>query len=211
MNVPVRRFAAAAIAVLFATAAAAHETSEQGEPADPHAHHHHHTSVDAHTTRSIIEYEVPDVRLVRDDGKTVKLRAVLDAGRTVVLSFIYTTCTTVCPVSSATLANLQGKLGVGNSKVQLVSISIDPDEDTPARLGEYARKFGAGPNWRHYTGTTEASITVQRAFDAYRGDKMNHEPDMYIRKAGAHSWVRLRGFATADDLLAETGAVVASK
>jgi protein SCO1/2 len=95
--------------------------------------------------------------------------------------------------------------------VQLVSISIDPDEDTPAELAEYAKKFRAGPGWRFYTGTAETSIEVQRAFDAYAGDKMRHAPDTYVRRAGHPSWVRLRGFASADELLAECGVAAAAK
>ncbi len=116
---------------------------------------------------------------------------------------MYTTCTTFCPVTSATLGQLQGLLGADISKVQMVSISIDPDQDTPARLAEHAKKFGAGPNWRHYTGTAEASLAVQRAFDAYRGDKMNHEPVFFIHNPGSRSWIRLDNFPSADELLAE--------
>jgi protein SCO1 len=164
----------------------------------------------AHTSRSIVEFSVPDVRLVRDDGKAVGLREELDGRRSVVLSFIYTGCTTICPVTSATFAQLQRRLGAGISKVQLVSISIDPDQDTPDRLAAYAKQFRAGPGWRFYTGTAGASVEVQRAFDAYDGDKMRHEPDSYVRRAGSQSWVRLHGFASADELLAECGEVVTS-
>jgi protein SCO1/2 len=94
-------------------------------------------------------------------------------------------------------------LGEDRERVHLVSISIDPEEDTPARLHDYARRFEAGPSWQHYTGTVSASLVVQRAFQAYRGDKMGHPPVTFVRTAPGESWVRLDGFATADTLLRE--------
>jgi len=170
------------------------------ESADPHAHHHHAVPVNARTTAN---YTVPDVMLVRDDGKPVQLGREMDDGRPVVLSFIYTSCTTVCPLTSLTLAQLQDKLGAARDTVHLMSISIDPEQDTPTRLHEYAKKYGAGPEWQHYTGTLAASRTAQQAFDVYRGNKMEHAPATLIRAAPGAPWVRIDGFATADQLLAE--------
>jgi protein SCO1/2 len=70
-------------------------------------------------------------------------------------------------------------------------------------LREYAARFKAGPEWRHYTGTVQASITAQRAFNVYETDKANHQPVTLVRSAGGNHWVRFEGFASADQLLAE--------
>ena len=140
---------------------------------------------------------------MRDDGKAVDFLAELNDGRPVYLNFIYTTCTTICPLSSQVFSMLQQKLGADRDKVHLMSVSIDPEQDTPARLRAYAGKFHAGPGWTHYTGTSAASIAVQRAFNAFRGDKMNHTPLTLYRAAPGQAWVRLDGFATADQLLGE--------
>lgn len=177
------------------------------ESPDPHAHHHMTTE----TTRRIAEYTVPQVSLIREDGKTVSLPEELNDGRPVVLSFIYTTCTAICPVISQNLAQLQRKLGTDRDRVHLVSVSIDPEQDTPTRLAAYARKYGAGPEWQHYTGTVSASVATQRAFDVYRGDKMSHTPVTLLRAAPDKSWVRIEGFATANDLLTEIRSMLASK
>lgn len=165
------------------------------------AHDHHH--VIPETIRSVRDYPLPAVSLVREDGKPVMLADALNDGRPVVLTFIYTTCTTVCPLTSQTLSDLQDKLGMSRASVHLVSISIDPEQDTPAKLREYAQRFGAGPQWQHYTGTLAASQTVQRAFDVYRGNKMDHAPVILVRAAPGARWVRIEGLATADQLLAE--------
>jgi len=175
---------------------------------DPHAHHHH---VMPEQLRSVADYAVPDVKLVRDDGKTVLLDTELNDGRVVVLNFIYTTCTSVCPLTSQTFSQLQNKLGPARDHVHLMSISIDPEQDTPARLREYAAKFGAGRQWQHYTGSLAASIAAQAAFNVYRGDKMSHVPATLVRAAPGAPWVRIDGFATADQLLAELPDVGASR
>ncbi len=193
-----------AMLAAFCAAFAVHPAA--ADRVDPHAHHHH---VVPDTTRTVRDYALPSVSLIRDDGATVSLPAELGDGRPVVLNFIYTTCTTVCPVTSQTFSELQRKLGPARDAVHLVSISIDPEQDTPARLHAYAQKFGAGPAWQHYTGTVAASVASQRAFDVYRGDKMSHAPVTLVRTGPAASWVRIEGFASVDQLLAELRPVVA--
>ena len=188
--------------VLVPAAAAAHDAN------DPHAAHHH---VAAATVRTSAEYLIPEVKLLRDDGKTVTLAQELNDGRPVVMNFIYTTCTSICPLTSQTFADLQAKLGTQRDRVHLVSISIDPEEDTPPRLREYARRYDAGPEWQHYTGTLAASLAVQRAFNVDRGGKMNHTPVTLLRMRPGDRWVRIDGFATADQLAGELRDVVASR
>ena len=153
--------------------------------------------------RSEAAYEVPDVMLVRQDGKKVSLKKELNDGRPVFLNFIYASCTTLCPVLSHVFSKTQEQLGKERDKVHLVSISLDPENDTPAKLIEYGKKFKAGAHWQHYTGTKQDSVTVQKAFDAYRGDKMNHTPTTFLRASPGKAWVRLDGFLSPDDLIRE--------
>jgi protein SCO1/2 len=150
---------------------------------------------------SMADYVTPQLWLVRDDGQKVSLPKELDDGRPVLLNFIYTTCPGICPVMSHVFSQFQERVGADRSKLHMVSISIDPEQDTPARLRAYAKKFSAGSQWQHYTGTVQASVLVQKAFDAYRGDKMSHDPLTLMRAAPGKPWVRVDGFASADDLL----------
>ncbi len=154
-------------------------------------------------TRSVANYEIPDIQLLRADGKAVSLPDELNDGRPVVMNFFFTTCTTICPLGSQTFARLQGLLGKDRSRVHMVSISIDPEEDTAARLSEYAKQYKAGPNWSFYTGTVQASLAAQRAFGAYRGDKMDHAPLTLFRAAPGRPWIRIDGFATPEELYHE--------
>lgn len=168
---------------------------------DPHAAHHAASS--SAVTRTTAHYATPNVEVVREDGRHVRLREEIEDGRPVVLAFIYTSCTTICPLTSQTLARVQQLLGPEHERVHLVSVSIDPEQDTPARLREYAQTFHAGRAWQHYTGTRAASEYVQRAFGVYRGDKMSHPPAIFVRPAPGGEWIRLDGFPTADQVLAE--------
>jgi protein SCO1 len=162
-----------------------------------------HNEMNAGVRRSEANYAVPDIKLVRDDGKTVSLPAELNDGRPVVLNFIYTSCTTICPMSSQMFEQFQDRLGARHEPVHLVSISIDPEQDTPARLRAYAEQFHAASGWNHYTGTAAATSAVQRAFNAYRGDKMSHTALTLVRGAPGSPWIRMDGFASVEDLLAE--------
>jgi protein SCO1/2 len=141
------------------------------------------------------------VRLTRDDGKVVSLPEEMNDGRPVVLNFIFTSCSSVCPLMSGVFGQFARKLGAERDHVHLMSISIDPEQDTPARLRQYAREFKAGPEWQHYTGTVEASLVAQRAFGVYRGDKMSHTAVTLLRAAPGAPWLRLDGFVTPDELL----------
>ena len=160
--------------------------------------------------RSTVSYVAPPVTMVRDDGKSVSLPRELDDGRPVVLNFIFTTCSSICPLTSRTLEEFQRKLGAQAVQVHLMSISIDPEQDTPARLSEYAHKFHAGPEWQYYTGTLEASLAAQKAFDVYRGEKMSHTPVTLMRSAPGKPWLRIEGFVTPDELVDDYQKLLAS-
>src|SRR6267143_1091689 len=92
--------------------------------------------------RSTVTYETPAVTLVREDGKRVSLARELDDGRPVLLNFIFTTCSSICPLTSRTLEEFQHKLGSEAARVHLMSISIDPEQDTPARSPRVSRHSG---------------------------------------------------------------------
>jgi protein SCO1 len=153
--------------------------------------------------RTAVDYKIPAVKLVGTNGQPQFLPAALDQNKPVMLNFVFTTCGGICPMMSATFSQVQKQLGADSDKLQMVSISIDPEHDTPAVLTDYAKKFSAGPQWQFMTGSAENSITVQRAFDMYRGDKMNHTPVTFLRAGEGKPWLRIEGGASAADLVRE--------
>jgi len=189
------------LALALAVASALRPARAEAAP-DSVPSHRLHVDVDP-VQRTLVEVPLGPVQLVREDGVSVSLNELLNADRPVYVDFIYTTCTALCPIMSGTFASLQDKLGSARDRVSLISISIDPEEDTPRRMREFRRKYDAGDEWHFYTGTLEQSIAAQRAFGVYTGDKMLHQPVMLFRAGPKARWVRLDGFATPDDLLRE--------
>ncbi|MDR3370152.1 SCO family protein [Rhodoferax sp.] len=161
-------------------------------------------------TVTTAQYTVPPLWLIRDDGQKVLLTQELNDGRPVILNFIYTTCTGICPLMSQVFSEFQSRLGDQREKVHMVSITIDPEQDTPARLRVYAQRYSAGSQWQHYTGTVNAIIATEKAFNVYGGDKMNHSSLTLLRSAPGKSWVRMDGFASSQDLMDQFAKLTAS-
>ena len=170
-----------------------------------HGEHHHHATVaeEAGVRRSVVQYDIPNISLIAMDGDPRSLPKALDAQSPTVLNFVFTTCTAICPMLTATFAQFQRELGTERRNVNMVSISIDPEHDTPAKLHEYAQKYQADTQWRFYTGELNDMVRIQKAFDVYRGNKMNHIPVTFLRQSSDAPWVRLDGFASAQDLMRE--------
>jgi protein SCO1/2 len=208
------RPASAKLCITLATLAGLATGARAADAADAHAHHHHHaaaSSVQADAKATRVEINLPATMLLDSQGRSVTLASELADKRPVLLNFIFTTCTAICPVMTQVFANVQDELGADRNKVRMVSISIDPEQDTPAALAKYAERFHAGPQWSFLTGTPEASVAVQKAFGSYRGDKMNHEAVTFLRPAPGKSWVRIDGLAKPASLLNQVKAAVAGK
>jgi protein SCO1 len=78
-------------------------------------------------------------------------------GHVTIVNFVFTRCESICPVSSMKMERIQAQTADLGDRIKLLSISVDPEYDTPARLAEYATRFKADPaRWRFLTGPTEA-------------------------------------------------------
>lgn len=161
------------------------------------------SAAEARYKRSLEKYTVPDVVLINQDGEKVRLKSLLETDYPVVIDFIYGTCTTICPVLSAGFLNLQKKVGTDGRKLRLISITIDPENDTPKIMKEYLQRFRAKPGWEFLTGSRADINTVMRAFNAYIPDKMSHYPINLIRSPKDGSWVRLFGIMSSKEFMEE--------
>jgi len=97
--------------------------------------------------------QVPDFRLMERSGQSVTLSDL--RGQIWIADFIFTRCPGPCPLMSARMAGLQQPLAE-RADVRLVSITVDPEYDTPQVLREYADRFRAGPSWLFLTGNKAA-------------------------------------------------------
>lgn len=153
--------------------------------------------------RSVERYQMPDVTLINQEGKNVRLKSLVESGKPVIVDFIYGTCTTICPVLSACFTNLQNKLGTNTQKVQLISISIDPENDSPKVMREYLKRYRAKPGWDFLTGNRTDIDTVMKAFDAYIPNKMSHYAVTFIHMPGGNSWIRINGITSTSEFIEE--------
>lgn len=176
-----------------------------GEQATEHPAHENAAAppTAASSQRSEVRVNLPEVKLLRQDGKSMSLSEAMADGRPIMLNFIFTTCTTICPVQSHLFASVQSKLGKEHDQVHLLSISIDPENDRPWLLQAYAKKMKAKPGWDFFTGAAGSVEAILKAFGVYRGDKMNHIPVTFLRASSDKPWVRLDGIISAETLIRE--------
>lgn len=153
-----------------------------------------------------------DRPLLDQDGRTVDLRRDLVAERIVVMGFVYTSCTTVCPLVSSIMGKLQARLGeqVGR-EVSLVSISVDPQRDTPQRLLDYSRRYHAGPGWRWLTGEPVAVDDTLKALGAWSADYESHPPLILVGDGRSERWTRFYGFTDPAVLQAKVAELQAAR
>ena len=149
-------------------------------------------------------YSLPDVTLMNQDGVKVRFKNLVDSGKPVILNFIFTSCTTICPLLATAFSRLQIIMGEEADHVTLISISSDPDHDSPPIMKEYLHRLGAKPGWEFLTGTPEDIAQVMKAFDAQVGNKMDHFPLKFLHAPGAaDQWVRLNGLIGGSRLIEE--------
>lgn len=173
---------------------------------DPHAGHQvgHQAPQDA-------PVRFVDAMLIDQHERPVLLQDEV-ADRIVVMGFIYTSCTTVCPVVSAIMQKVQERLGgrVGDD-VRLISISIDPLRDTPARLRDQARTYQAGPGWIWLTGAVPAVTDTLKGLGTWSADLQNHQPVILVGDGRSGRWTRYYGFTDPAVLVARVAELSAAR
>jgi protein SCO1 len=143
-------------------------------------------------------YRLPAVKLQDEAGRKVDLQQLFATRRPMIVNFIFTSCPEICPVMTGTQLQLQRQLRDDPTNPLFVSITLDPDQDTPEVLAEYAERFGA--NWKFLTGGRAEVLQTLQAFDAWRGNKMNHAAVTLLRRNPGAPWTRVEGLAPASAL-----------
>ena len=164
-----------------------------GPPAPPPAAHQEKASV-----------RFADVSLLDQDGMPVRLEKDLVGDRLVVMGFIYTSCTTVCPVVSSIMGKVQQQLGgrVGE-EIRLVSISVDPQRDDAKRLASYSRAFQHGPGWSWLTGSPYAISETLKGLGSFSANLSEHPPLILVGDGRTGHWTRYYGFTDPNVLITE--------
>jgi len=169
---------------------------------DPHAKHRAMMKQKSEPALESADVDLRDRPLLTQDGEEVLFVSDVIGDNIVVMDFVYTTCTTICPVLSAIFTQVQGKLGeqVGDDVV-LVSMSVDPIRDTPQRLKAYSAKHRAGDSWLWLTGAKPVVDEVLVGVGAYTTNFEDHPTMVLIGDGRTGEWKRLFGFPNPDRIV----------
>src|SRR3954471_12130646 len=135
----------------------------------------------------------PNVAMTTQDGDEVRFYDLIK-GKTVAIDLIYTNCQYACPIETSRLARMQQLLGDRMGKdVFFVSISIDPEHDTPAVLKAYGAKFKAGAGWTFLTGKMADIDVLSRKLGLWSDPKETqdgHTPMLLLGNEATGEWMR---------------------
>ena len=115
------------------------------------------------STKSAIGARLPDVDVITQDGKKVRFYDDLIKDRIVMINFFYAECEKLCPPMTANLLKVKKLLGdrVGKDMF-MYSLTLKPQQDSPAVLEHYSQMYDVGPGWQFLTGTPEVMETLRR-------------------------------------------------
>jgi protein SCO1/2 len=168
-------------------------------------HTHHGTPASA----AARPYTIADLPVLTQDGTSIHFYRDLVKGRVVVMNFVFTSCTTICPTMGATFARVQTLLGQ-RKDVALISVSIDPANDTPERLAAWSRRLGAGPGWTLVTGRSPDISEILKSLGVFTSTPAAHTPVVLVGDELAGKWERVDGLATPKAILAAVDRVAGS-
>src|SRR5678809_428104 len=196
------------VAAVFTTT---QKSLAQNPAAPPAPHDHSHLSKSSEESSAAQKY-FTDVELTNQDGKKVRFYSDVLKGKTVVVNAFFTTCTSVCPPMNRNMEKIQEALGdrVGRN-VFLVSMTVDPETDTPARMKEYAKKFHAGPGWLFLTGKKENLDWALYKLGQYVENKDDHQTVLIIGNEPTGLWKKAFGMANVAELVQVVESVVNDK
>lgn len=158
-------------------------------------------SIDAAASKPKPNITIPDLSVLDQNGKQINFYGGLIKNKTVAINFIFTTCTSSCPLSTAIFRQVQKRLG--SHQVQLISISVDPTHDKPSDLLAYSKKFNIAPGWTFITGDKTTISEILKGLGAYTSNPNEHTSMVIVGNDFRQQWVRLFGLPRADAVIAE--------
>ena len=152
--------------------------------------------------RSPAEKYFSDVELINQDGQKMRFYNDVLKDKVVVINTFFTSCTGVCPPINRTLERMQEALGDRLGKdAFLVSMSVDPETDTPSKLKEYSQRFHARSGWIFLTGKKENVDWALYKLGQYVETKDGHTTIIIIGNEPKGLWKKAFGLAKADELM----------
>ena len=182
----------ARITVALLLAAAMAEFGAAGDrrdkPPDPHA------NLQAYTAYQLRQH-FPNVTLINQDKKRVQFYDDLIKGKIVVIQFMFSNCERLCPMVTPNLVKVQKEVQKqAPGEISFVSITVDPDHDTPELLKAYSQKFHAQPGWQFLTGQRADIERIRRELGVYDPEdtQFEHMNVLTVGNEPAGDWFSIR-------------------
>jgi cytochrome oxidase Cu insertion factor (SCO1/SenC/PrrC family) len=162
-------------------AAAANQVAQAAKPEGP---------PDETTTRNYFT----DLPVQSQDGEWRRFYTDLLKDKTVVINFVYTNCPDACPLQTAKLVQVKESIGdLFGDRVHFVSISIDPERDTPEALKKFAEQQRADvPGWSFVTGEKKNIDHIVKKLGQYSDDVDMHSTALLLGNVRTRHWVKIR-------------------
>jgi protein SCO1/2 len=158
------------------------------------AQHQHHAVAATTSAVTAVNLNIADAPVIDQTGAARHFYSDLVKDRVVVMNFIFTSCTTICPTMGATFARVQRILGDRN--VTLISVSVDPATDTPQRRDAWSKQLDARPGWTLVTGDKPEIDRLLKSLGVFTPSRETHTPTLLIGDARSGRWQRASGFTS---------------
>jgi len=153
-----------------------------------------------------------DVQLVDQNGAKLRFYSDLLQGKTVIINSFFATCQGSCLPITRNLEKVQEALGDRLGKdARIISISVDPEVDTPTELKAFSKKFHARPGWYFLTGSKENVEFVLKKLGQYVEEKNDHYNIVIIGNERTGLWKKAFGLAKSEDLIKVIDSVLDDK
>jgi len=147
-----------------------------------------------------VALSVPDIEVVNQDGQHVRFNSQVVDGRIAIVTGFFTTCSSMCPITQEKLAQVAKLLGPRLGKdVMIVSISVDAENDTPARMKDWGEKFHIGPGWTLLSGRRAEVDTLLKSLGLFVELRQRHQSALMVGST-ATGWVRISSWTSSEKL-----------
>jgi len=147
-----------------------------------------------------VALSVPDIAVVNQDGRRLRFNSQVIEGRIAIVTGFFTTCSSMCPITQEKLSQVAKLLGSRLGKdVVIVSVSVDPQNDTPARMKDWGEKFHIGPGWTLLSGNPAEVDTLLKSLGLSVPLPQRHQSALMVGST-ASGWVRISSWTSAEKL-----------
>jgi protein SCO1/2 len=157
-------------------------------------------SVQGQDQAAPVALSVPDIEVVNQEGQHLRFNSHVVDGRIAIVTGFFTTCSSMCPITQEKLSQVAKLLGPRLGKeVVIVSVSVDAENDTPARMKDWGEKFHIGPGWTLLSGKRAEVDALLKSLGLFVELRQRHQSALMVGST-ATGWVRISSWTSSEKL-----------